>query len=234
MGPRRPLVTHVTQTGCRHTGASSHPQGPMAASSGPQYLPSPFHGHGGVLWPFVWPWSVCPPPAINRGLLPLDDTAERSPPRRPLHTLRLHGSYSENLASFQKSDHWLEGHELWTFQFTFTRLCLSLCLHVARFPAGPRRAECRQADSQGTREEPGRPPPTRRQASGWGWPCSGGSRASQVGQQRWSHAWPCARPSGDVQPQGCRRVPLLPGPLPGIHRQHEDAFPVTRGSFHLS
>lgn len=142
MGPRRPFVTHVTHTGCRHTGASSHPQGPMAASSGPQYLPSPFHGHGGVLWPFVWPRSVCPPPAINRGLLPLDDTAERSPPRRPLHTLRLHGSYSENLASFQKSDHWLEGHELWTFQFTFTRLCPSLCLHVARFPAGPRRAEC--------------------------------------------------------------------------------------------
>lgn len=228
--PRHTRHTHRLQAH-RSIVSSTRPHGGQLRSPVPsQPLPRPRRGAVALRVAMV---SV-PPPAINRGLLPLDDTAERSPPRRPLHTLRLHGSYSENLASFQKSDHWLEGHELWTFQFTFTRLCLSLCLHVARFPAGPRRAECRQADSQGTREEPGRPPPTRRQASCWGWPCSGGSRASQVGQQRRSHAWPCARPSGDVQPQGCRRVPLLPGPLPGIHRQHEDAFPVTRGSFHLS
>lgn len=229
MGPRRP--SDGTEEALRHTRhthrlqahrsivSSTRPHGGQLRSPVPsQPLPRPPRGAVALRVATV---SV-PPPAINRGLLPLDDTAEHSPPRRPLHTLRLHGSYSENLASFQKSDHWLEGHELWTFQFTFTRLCPSLCLHVARFPAGPRRAErwqhVHQADSQGTREEPGRPPPTRRQASGWGWPCSGGSRASQVGQQRRATPGPAPGPLGTSNPkaaaecpssQGLRRAPIV-------------------------
>lgn len=107
--PRHTRHTHRLQAH-RSIVSSTRPHGGQLRSPVPsQPLPRPRRGAVALRVATV---SVPLPPAINGGLLPLDDTAERSPPMRPLHTLRLHGSYSENLASFQKSDHWLEGHEL--------------------------------------------------------------------------------------------------------------------------